>query len=46
MDKIKTALAGRHFTADVILWAVCCYLQFPGIMAKRMADGDVTLTSA
>ena len=29
MDKIKTEFAGRHFTADVILWAVRWYLQFP-----------------
>ncbi len=29
MDKIKTEFAARHFTADMILWAVRWYLQFP-----------------
>jgi hypothetical protein len=29
MNKIKNEFGGRHFTADVILWAVRWYLQFP-----------------
>jgi hypothetical protein len=29
MDKSKNEFGGRHFTADVILWAVRWYLQFP-----------------
>ena len=29
MDKIKTEFARRHFAAEVILWAVRWYLQFP-----------------
>ena len=29
MDKIKNEFRGRHFTADVILWAVRWYPQFP-----------------
>src|SRR5208337_4739584 len=29
MNKSKNEFGGRHFTADVILWAVRWYLQFP-----------------
>jgi transposase-like protein len=29
MDKIKNEFRGRHFKADIILWAVRWYLQFP-----------------
>ena len=29
MKMVTSEFAGRHFTADVILWAVRWYLQFP-----------------
>ena len=29
INKSKNEFGGRHFTADVILWAVRWYLQFP-----------------
>jgi transposase-like protein len=38
----KNPFKGRQFTAEIILWAVRWYLQFP--ISYRDLEGDVTLT--
>ena len=46
MDKIKNEFRGRHFTADVILWAVRWYLQFPisyRDLERMLADRGVSV---
>jgi IS6 family transposase len=46
MDKIKNEFRGRHFTADVILWAVRWYLQFPisyRDLERMLADRAVSV---
>ena len=46
MHKIKNEFGGRHFTADVILWAVRWYLQFPisyRDLERMLADRGVSV---
>jgi IS6 family transposase len=46
MNKIKNEFGGRHFTADVILWAVRWYLQFPisyRDLERMLADRGVSV---
>jgi transposase-like protein len=46
MNKSKNEFGGRHFTADVILWAVRWYLQFPisyRDLERMLADRGVSV---
>ena len=46
MNKSKNKFGGRHFTADVILWAVRWYLQFPisyRDLERMLADRGVSV---
>ena len=49
MNKSKNEFGGRHFTADVILWAVRWYLQFPisyRDLERMLADRGVSVDHA
>jgi D-lactate dehydrogenase, membrane binding len=46
MNKSKNEFGGRHFTAEVILWAVRWYLQFPisyRDLERMLADRGVSV---
>ncbi len=46
MNKSKNEFGGRHFTADVILWAARWYLQFPisyRDLERMLADRGVSV---
>ena len=46
MNKSQNEFGGRHFTADVILWAVRWYLQFPisyRDLERMLADRGVSV---